>query len=236
VRDPFNGPCQLCGLYTHAPCCGRRFLRIRNFGLGRVVILFLRHGETDEDVGDNPKFSGPGEIPLNDAGKKQMADAAEFLRSRNVAWLLSSPIPRSKASTEIVGAALGLSVKVFDPLRDWNIGAAAGGTVKQLLPFTIFFERNPDLPIPGGQPYAEWWGKAGDGLEYLLDMPYEDAELVAVTHSRFIARAKMHLDGKAAGQTNFNWSPKPGGIGAVSRDASGYKFELVHGEWNGETR
>lgn len=200
------------------------------------MMFLIRHGETDEDTGENPKFLGPGEIPLNDAGKKQMADVAEFLKSRNIAWLLSSPIPRSKESAAIVGVALNLPVRVFDAARDWNIGAAAGGTVKQLLPFTMFFERNPDIPIPGGEPHAEWWTKAGDGTEYLLDQPYEDAELAVMTHSRFIARAKMHLDGKGVGQTDFSYSPKPGGVVAVSRDANGYKFELVYGKWNGDTR
>jgi broad specificity phosphatase PhoE len=216
-----------------------------------VRIHLLRHGETDEDKSDNPKFSGPGAIPLNDAGVAQMKEAAAFFKKAGIkpSLLLSSPIARAYQSAQIIGEALGVNPRPLVALKDWKIGAAAGITVSRILPFVLFFERNPDLMIPAtrssdgralddSEPYAKFWDRSGIGLKYLLDLPYEDADVIAATHSRFIATARMRIvDGKGMEPTDFLGSPKPGGTVKIEKQPNGsYSFELTHGTWNGETR
>lgn len=203
------------------------------------MLLQIRHGETDEDKSDNPKFSGPGDVPLNSKGKQQATDAGEFLKKFNIAYLLTSPIPRAKESAKIIGDIIDLEPKVFDLGRDWNIGQAAGRTLKDILPFIVFFERNPDLKIPGGDPYGEFWETASKGQDYLLYQPFEDINIALVTHSRFIAVSKMRIDGKGMEPTDFSGSPKPGGVVGITRDpdnGGNLKFDLLFGSWNGETR
>lgn len=214
-------------------------------------IHLLRHGETDEDKSENPKFSGPGAIQLNSAGIAQIKEAAAFFKGKGVkpALLLSSPVRRAFQSAEIIGETLGVTSKPLVAIKDWKIGAAAGATVKSILPFVLFFERNPDLLIPASRDangnsqndnelYATFWDRSGSGLNYLLNLPYEDADVIAVTHSRFIATAKMRIvDQKGMEPTDFLGSPKPGGIVSIAKkDSGGWSFDLTHGEWNGETR
>lgn len=193
----------------------------------------MRHGSTEEDSADDPKFSGPGDIKLNDTGRQQTAEAAAWLaKNASISWLLTSPIPRAKESADIIGEKLDIEPKVFPFARDWHNGAVAGHSVRKILPFVEFFERNPDLPIPGGEPYTEYWDRQGKGFDYLRSLPYEQLDIAVSTHSRWIACCGMRIDGqKNSTPTDFTRTPKPGGIMKVSRSEGGeMKIELVHGE------
>lgn len=201
------------------------------------MIYGVRHGQTPEDAEPDPKFSGPGDIGLDDKGKDQARLVGEFLNGKAISYLLTSPIQRSVETAEIIGEIIGLKPRVVNSLRDWNNGAVAGLKIKDILPFVVFFERNPDLTIPGGEQYAAWWDSSDDGLEYLLDQPFEDINLAFVSHSRFLAVSKMKIEGKGMEPTDFSGSPKPGGAVAISRDNSGkVLLDLAFGEWNGQTR
>lgn len=201
------------------------------------MLFGIRHGETDEDAEPYPKFSGPGPIPLNSKGRDQAEAAGEFLKPKGVSYLLTSPIPRSTETAEIIGEIIGVKPVVLDLIRDWDNGAAAGCNVAQILPFVIYFERNPDLVIPGGEDYAKFWTRSEDGDDYLFDQPFEDINLAFVTHSRYLAVAKMRIDGKGMSPTDFSGSPKPGGVVGISRDENAkLNLELLFGSWNGDTR
>ena len=198
-----------------------------------MSLYLVRHGATLEDSEDDPKFSGPGDIGLSDAGKAQMVDAAGWLAQHaSITWLLTSPIARAKESAEILGEKLDIEPKIFSAARDWHNGAVAGHSVAKILPFVEFFERNPDLPIPGGEPYKDYWERHTKGFEYLQAQPYEQLDIAVSTHSRWIAVCSMKIDGaKHSVPTDFTRTPKPGGIMKVSRSVSGaLQIELVHGE------
>lgn len=216
-----------------------------------VRVYLLRHGETPEDSTDNPKFSGPGAIPLNDAGKAQIKEAVACLKGAGVkpSLIVTSPIARAYQSAQIASEAFSAQPRIVLAIKDWKIGAAAGIAIKNILPFVLFFERNPDLQIPASvdssgrsqqdsETYSDFWDRSGAGLNWLLNLPYEDADVIAVTHSRFIAAAKMRLvDGKGMEPTDFKGSPIPGGVVKIAKQDDGkWSFDLVHGRWNGETR
>ena len=92
--------------------------------LRSVPFWYLRHGETDWNA--QGLSQGNVDIPLNPTGLAQARSAAERLRHRGIATIISSPLSRARVTAEIVGEALGLSVQIDDGLREVRFGVQEG--------------------------------------------------------------------------------------------------------------
>lgn len=230
-------PCAECGnQLCHSAKCPARFYRARDFGGNKMRIHLVRHGETDEDKPESPKFSGPGDIALNEKGIRQAHDVAEFLKTLPIYFLFSSPIYRSSQTAQIIARKMGRNVQPKDIFRDWNIGAAAGNLVEKIAPFVTYFERNADAQIPNGEPYSNLWQRAIEGFQSLTGSEVA-GDIAVVTHSRYIAVTNMIVAGMGMTQTDFSRSPKPGGAVTLEQDSDGkWTSKLSFGSWNGDTR
>lgn len=237
MREELFWPCAECGNErVHSPRCASRFNQARDFRGSAMRIHLIRHGETDEDKPESPKFSGPGDIPLNEKGIQQAHAVAEHLKSLPVYFLFSSPIYRSLQTAQIIARKIGRNVQPKDIFRDWDIGHAAGNIVGKIAPFVTHFERNADMRIPGGEIYANLWGRAEEGFAG-LSQSESAGDIAVVTHSRYIAVTNMIVAGMGMTQTDFNRSPKPGGMVTLEQDADGkWTSRLSFGNWNGDTR
>lgn len=63
-------------------------------------ILLVRHGETNWNR--DKKFQGQIDVPLNDNGRKQAEQCAEFLKTIHIDRAISSPMLRPKETAEII--------------------------------------------------------------------------------------------------------------------------------------
>ena len=68
--------------------------------LNHVPFWFLRHGETDWNA--QGLSQGNVDIPLNPTGYAQARSAAERLRRRGIATIVTSPLARARVTAEIV--------------------------------------------------------------------------------------------------------------------------------------
>ena len=66
----------------------------------RLRLLLIRHGETQWNR--ESRFQGIRDIPLNDNGKAQAQQAAEFLKDVEINLGISSPMARPKETAEII--------------------------------------------------------------------------------------------------------------------------------------
>jgi probable phosphoglycerate mutase len=110
-------------------------------------VLLARHGETDDN---RPplRFQGWRDTPLNDTGRLQAAELAERMAGEPLLALWSSDLSRARETAEIVGARIGLSVKLDARLREANRGRWEGRRFEDVA------REEPDL-------YAAWM-RAGD--------------------------------------------------------------------------
>jgi probable phosphoglycerate mutase len=92
--------------------------------LARIPFWFLRHGETDWNA--RGLSQGNVDIPLNPTGLAQARSAADVLRGRGIATIMSSPLSRARITAEMVGDALGVPVRIDDALREVSFGAQEG--------------------------------------------------------------------------------------------------------------
>ncbi|WP_409429097.1 bifunctional RNase H/acid phosphatase [Mycobacterium sp. SMC-11] len=101
-------------------------------------LLLLRHGQTELSV--NRRYSGRGNLPLTDTGRRQADAAARYLAQHGgIAAVISSPLQRCRDTAEAAARLLRLDVTVDEDLTETDFGAWEG------LTFAEAAERDPDL-------------------------------------------------------------------------------------------
>ena len=92
-------------------------------------LLLVRHGETDWNR--QRRIQGSTDIPLNEAGRAQAADAARHLRdildTNAPVAMAASDLGRARETAQIIADALGVGgVGVYPDLRERAYGEAEG--------------------------------------------------------------------------------------------------------------
>jgi broad specificity phosphatase PhoE len=162
------------------------------------TIYYIRHGETEWNA--DGRLQGTRDIPLNDLGRQQAADAGAILaglfahdgRSEQSLAFVASPLGRARSTMELVRGALKLppdEYAIDDRLREIGYGHWEGSTLKQmqLSDPEVFARRQAEkwtVPPPGGESYASVQIRMRDWYDSLL------VDTVAVAHGG-TARALM---------------------------------------------
>ncbi|HNM85927.1 MAG: bifunctional RNase H/acid phosphatase [Mycobacterium sp.] len=101
-------------------------------------LLLLRHGQTELSV--QRRYSGRGNPPLTDLGRRQANAAASYLGDKGgIAAVYSSPLQRAYDTAAAAAEALGLPVVVDDDLVETDFGSWEG------LTFTEAATANPKI-------------------------------------------------------------------------------------------
>ena len=162
------------------------------------TIYYIRHGETEWNA--EGKLQGGQDIPLNDLGRRQAADAGGILgdlfardgRSEQSLAFVASPLGRARSTMELVRGALKLPASGYaidDRLREIGYGDWEGSTLAQMQASDpdVFAARQAEkwtVPPPGGETYAAVQARVRDWYDQLT------ADTVAVAHGG-TARALM---------------------------------------------
>ncbi|MCK0207461.1 histidine phosphatase family protein [Starkeya koreensis] len=158
-------------------------------------IFLVRHGETDWNLAG--RLQGTHDIPLNDLGREQAADAARVVErlSRGARGLdfVASPLSRASQTMAILRGELGLPPDGFrrDPrLREISFGRWEGSTWPELRrrdPANLA-ARDADpwnYTPPGGENYVDLSTRVLAAIAELT------GDSVVVTHGG-VVRAMLH--------------------------------------------
>ncbi len=172
------------------------------------TIYFIRHGETAWNAAG--RFQGTKDIPLNDRGRAQAAQAGVVLgeliaRDAHAPARLSfvaSPLIRARHTMELVRRELALPADGFaldDRLREIAYGVWEGSTLAEMRAShpDLFAERERDkwhVSPPGGESYVSVTQRMRGWYDQLT------ADTVAVSHGG-TARALMVALGVATPET-----------------------------------
>jgi probable phosphoglycerate mutase len=162
------------------------------------TIYYIRHGETSWNA--LGRLQGTQDIPLNDLGRRQAAEAGSILGDllvrdgRDQARLpfVASPLGRARATMELARGALDLpplDYAIDARLREIAYGTWEGSTLAeaQLADPGLFAKRQSEkwtVPAPGGESYVDVERRMRDWYSELR------ADTVAVAHGG-TARALM---------------------------------------------
>ncbi|MBI2664962.1 histidine phosphatase family protein [Candidatus Woesearchaeota archaeon] len=90
-----------------------------------MEIIMVRHGKTI--FADENRFEGCSSVnPLTDEGVKYAKDAGNYLKSRGVTAIYSSPLARAKQTADIISDTAGIPVKTDERLREICYGSWEG--------------------------------------------------------------------------------------------------------------
>ncbi len=89
-----------------------------------TVRLVVRPGETEFD--GQSRIQGSLDLPLTDLGRQQVDDIVEQLRQEAFDVIYASPTEPAASTAEIIGRALGISVKIVDGLANLHQGLWQG--------------------------------------------------------------------------------------------------------------
>src|SRR5690625_3879711 len=158
---------------------------------GRDVLCVVRHGETDWNV--QQRMQGHTDIPLNAEGVRQAQAAAERLAAFRWAALWSSDLQRAHRTAELIAARVGLEPKLWDQLRERNLGELEGKD------FFAVRERYPEyltgeVALPTVETRRGLQERALKSLNVLADR-YRGQRIIVVTHGAFINSVLTVLSG-----------------------------------------
>jgi glucosyl-3-phosphoglycerate phosphatase len=127
-------------------------------------LIVWRHGNTDWNAAH--RVQGQTDVPLNQLGHQQAADAADLLARFRPAVIVSSDLRRAADTAAALAALTGRSVRYDERLRERYFGAWQGLTMTEVA------ERHPEQ-------YGRWQAGAdvlGDDVESLDDLGKRVAE------------------------------------------------------------
>lgn len=189
-------------------------------GYQGLRLLLVRHGETDWNR--QGRFQGRIDVPLNQTGREQARQVAEFLRQVPIDFAISSPLVRPKETAElIVQDHQGVSLALLDGLREISHGNWEGkleSEIEQRFPGDLhrWREHPAEVQMPQGENLSQVWGRAIAAWESLVQSAQADPAQpklgLVVGHDATNKVILCHIAG--AGPEQF-WSFKQGN-GAIS--------------------
>ncbi len=161
-------------------------------------LYFIRHGETDWNA--EGRLQGQRDIPLNDLGRVQAAEAGVILKSLvpqvdDLDWWVS-PLGRTRETAERAREAIGLHppyYKTDDRLKELTFGRWEGLTWRELRQFdpagAAERKRSKWTAVPPGGESYEMLTQRVEGFLGVISR-----ETVLISHGG-VARALMTLIG-----------------------------------------
>ncbi len=127
-------------------------------------LLLVRHGETEWNRVS--RFQGGIDVPLNDNGRAQAQQAAEFLKDVPIDFAISSPMLRPKETAEIVlQPHPNVQIELQEEFREINHGLWEGkleSEIKQEYPDLLRqWQVAPEtVQMPEGENLQQVWDRA----------------------------------------------------------------------------
>ena len=147
------------------------------------MLYIMRHGRTDWN--DLHKLQGRTDIPLNDAGRRMAAKAAEEYRNipLDVCWC--SPLVRARETAEIVLRGRDVPVFTDDRLREMSFGIYEGLENSFSMPdcpVNVIF-RHPEQyteSVGGAETFEELFARTGEFLREVADPLLADGKNILI--------------------------------------------------------
>lgn len=154
-----------------------------------TAIGLVRHGQTDWNF--EGRMQGSSDIPLNDTGRAQAAEAGLLLASADWAFpwtgVLTSPLGRAVETGQIIARHLGLPVLGELPgMVERHYGIAEG------MPVEDAYGRYPDRDFPESETEEQVTARALATLAR-LHADYPGQHLLVVAHGGLIRNVLTEL-------------------------------------------
>ncbi len=174
-------------------------------------LLLVRHGETEWNR--KQQFQGQIDIPLNENGKKQAEQAAEFLKDVQIDSAVTSPLLRPKETAEIIlQAHPEVKLQLEDRLKEIAHGLWEGkfeSEIEQAFPGMLdAWKTAPEtVQMPEGENLEDVWNRSIPAWQAIVESTPPNTTCLVVAHDAINKAVMCHLFG--LGPEHF-WNFKQG--------------------------
>lgn len=161
----------------------------------------IRHGQTDWNV--EKRYQGSQDIPLNERGRLQAAEAKEALSDKTFAGIYSSDLKRAYETAEIIRGEKEHVIETFSQLRETCYGSLEGKTLAEIEAKFGTHQENNQITlhhkiVPDMESGFEVIQRVLPTLE-LIAQKHQDQDVLVVTHGGVIRALLVHL-------ADYDWS------------------------------
>ncbi len=159
-------------------------------------VLLIRHGENEWVSTGKLAGRTPG-VLLNERGREQAEQVAEFLADQPIEAVYSSPLDRCIETAEPLARQLGLTTIVEDALIEADYGEWQGLELKGLAdtPEWSMVQHFPSVfRFPGGETLRQAQQRAVDGIERIVAQ-HPDGVIALFSHADVIRTVVAHYGG-----------------------------------------
>jgi broad specificity phosphatase PhoE len=132
----------------------------------RSHLWLVRHGETQWSL--SGQHTGRTDLPLTDQGEQHAIQIGRFLKDRNFALVLTSPLRRARETCRLAG--FGENAKVDPNLREWDYGDYEGRTTNEIRKVRPGWSLWKD-GVPGGESIEQVAARAQAVIDYVVASP-----------------------------------------------------------------
>lgn len=167
------------------------------------------------------------------AAEKKVASVAAALEAENVDELISSSLPRSEQSMDLIAEEMGKGIKTSSTgrLKTWNTGTdVAGKPEKETIPMREKFIKNSEIEMPGGESWDEFMERFGTELKAMQRERAKGKEVALIGHGHHLLAVPSLLTGKPVDPkklASLDAEHEPGGVYAFYLDGDSVRIERL---------
>lgn len=152
-----------------------------------MKIYLIRHGETEWNSDD--RYQGCMDISLDETGVKQANLLGQRLQNYGIELIISSHLRRAAKTAEIIQGYVNCPLEIDQNLREIQLGEWEGKRWKDIqVEYADFLKKwhtdIVNLPMPGGESYADLKVRAVKAMEDLKNL--EVKAVAIVTHGAVV--------------------------------------------------
>jgi len=192
----------------------------------RIVAFFVRHGTTDLNQppnGEEEKFRGDIDAPLNEDGMEQAEELPEYLKGYRVSALYHTGMHRTAQTLLPLAEGRDMDMIELKRFNSLDTGDFAGLPKNEENKERMSYYRdNPDEVIPGGESVQAFRDRVDPIILNLIRTGEESgAPIVAVAHGSVMREISRLFD-----QSYDSLKIQPGGVVGVFKDDSSGEYTV----------
>lgn len=186
----------------------------------KTVAFIVRHGTTK--LNEENRYRGQKDVPLDDQGKQDAKQAAEFLKNQPIGQAWTSDLGRAKSTAKEILKGRKIQAASTKALRPLDSGKFAGQKKDDHKKEMEYYHEHTNERIPGGESIDEANNRMRKPLLKAFRAGVRGKPSLVSAHSSVIHSAGdlLHNNHKAA-------LVKPGGIVKIVYDGKNFKAKPV---------
>lgn len=197
--------------------------------IGQVILYIMRHGNVAMD--SKGTMRGLMNPTLDDKGRKQAEEVAEFFKDIQLSGVVSDDLERTIQTSLPIAEQKHLELQIDVELRSWDVGSdLEGKSIEKNRDAIVRLKTQPWIIPVGGQSWGNYEQQCVDCLDRYMAKGMDSSYPWLITaHGSFIQVVAAHLKFMKKSLEYDGTPVEPSGIIAVYLTRAGAEMKILRG-------